>query len=78
MELSISNGYLVIGNLLVHRVVALAFLDNELAEVNHIDGNKLNSFPSIIEAARQTGIADSEIGKAKRGLRPNAGGYIWR
>lgn len=101
-------------NLLVHRLVARAFIPNpkNLKTVNHIDENKMNNnvnnlewlsrgdnarysrdkpvvqlskngnvvatFPSIIEAGRQTGIANSHICKCCHGKRRSAGGYIWR
>lgn len=35
-------------------------------------------YPSIAEAARQTGIADSLISRVCRGIRKHAGGYVWR
>ena len=38
----------------------------------------LEQFDSIAEAARKTGICDSNIAGACRGNRKTAGGYIWQ
>ena len=38
----------------------------------------LNIFNSIAEATKKTGICDSNIAGACRGVRKTAGGYIWR
>ena len=130
------NGYLkltlskndVQKNVLVHRLVACAFIPNpkQLKEVNHKDGNKMNncvdnlewvtreentshaiktglrkpifnnplrsfpvnqysidgalvnSYPSMREAERQTGVRHKGISDCSIGKRESAGGYKWR
>jgi hypothetical protein len=115
----------------VHRLVALAFIDNleQKKNVNHINGIKtdnrvenldwvttsensihaykiglrkpvdkrgtdhknsrpisqftldniwLKDWPCAMEAQRQTNIFQTNISKCLRGLRNNAGGFIWR
>ena len=38
----------------------------------------LQTFNSVAEAAKKTGICDSNIAGACRGSRKTAGGYIWQ
>lgn len=49
-------------------------------EVIQLDqqGNVVNRFPSIHEAARRVGISDGNIHSACCGKRKTAGGYSWR
>lgn len=43
-----------------------------------VNGNILAEYVSIHEAGRITGIAYQNISKVLRGLRPKAGGYVWK
>ena len=43
-----------------------------------LSGEYIDSFESCIEAKRQTGVDDSDIGRCAKGTRPSAGGYLWR
>jgi len=43
-----------------------------------MDGNKLKVYPSQREAARCVGVSHVSIGKACRGVRKKAAGYIWK
>lgn len=43
-----------------------------------LDGTVINSFPSIVEAAKITGISKNNISRALRGIFSHSGGYIWR
>lgn len=43
-----------------------------------LDWDLLQSFPSVIEAARQTHISQGSIGECCRGRRKRAGRYRWR
>lgn len=93
----LSNGYLGIllfddnkkhHNLLIHRLVALAFIPNPISKENKL----IQEFPSISEAARIinngnikaaktnilkccNGIADTQFGRVQRNT---AYGYIWK
>ena len=42
------------------------------------DGEILKSYPSMKEAARQTGIPQSNISMAANGIIETAGGYMWK
>lgn len=42
------------------------------------DSQFLREFPSIAEAANELGIKATHISRAARGVRPSAGGYIWK
>jgi len=42
------------------------------------DGNLIAIYESMLEAKRQTGIDDVNIGRVCRGIRQTAGGYIWK
>lgn len=42
------------------------------------DGELLNTYPSAMEAHRQTGIHRSNICSCCRGTKKSAGGYIWK
>ena len=42
------------------------------------NGDYINTFVSIAEASRQTGIGDTSIGNCLRGRSKKAGGYIWK
>lgn len=41
-------------------------------------GKKIKTFPSGMEASRQTGISNSHIRNAANGIDPTAGGYFWQ
>lgn len=41
-------------------------------------GNLISSFDGMRDAGRETGIEPSSIGKCAQGLRPSAGGYVWK
>ena len=41
------------------------------------DGVVVNTFPSIMEAQRKTGISQGSIGDCLHGRRKRAGGYLW-
>lgn len=43
-----------------------------------LDGDLLESYESISEASRQTGIRRASISEAYNGKRKSAGGYIWK
>lgn len=43
-----------------------------------LDGNLIAEHASIHEAGRVTGIAYQNISKVVRGIRPRAGGFIWK
>ena len=42
------------------------------------DGKLINTYPSIAEASRQTGILVGEISRATRGIYKTYRGYIWK
>lgn len=42
------------------------------------DGIKINTYKSIMEASRQTGINRGNIGSCCKGKLKNCGGYIWK
>lgn len=42
------------------------------------DGRLVAEYPSINEAGRKTGINAGHICHVCKGIRPNAGGYVWR
>lgn len=42
------------------------------------NGDYVNTYPTIAEAARQTGIGDSNIGNCLKGRSKSAGGYVWK
>ena len=42
------------------------------------DGTFMSSYPSTMEAERQTGITHGNITAACMGHRPSAGGYVWK
>ena len=43
-----------------------------------LEGNLINTFYSIKEASRRTGVSDTNIGECCNGKAITAGGYIWR
>ena len=43
-----------------------------------LDGELVNSFPSIIEAGKATGISEKHISSVCNGTRNTHGGYIWK
>lgn len=43
-----------------------------------LSGNVIESYPSISEASRQTGIAQSNISRSVIGRRRTAGGFLWK
>ncbi len=44
----------------------------------HIDGRKIRSYRSIIEATRQLNIEDGSISRAAKKKSKHAGGFVWR
>ena len=42
------------------------------------EGKIINTYPTIAEASRQTGIRDTCIGNALRGWSKTAGGFMWK
>ncbi|WP_153796806.1 NUMOD1 domain-containing DNA-binding protein [Foetidibacter luteolus] len=40
-------------------------------------GNRIKTFPSILEASRQTGVSPTSIGSVLQGKQLTAGGYFW-
>lgn len=42
------------------------------------DGILINTYPSVVEAGKQTGISQSNIIKCLKGNLKSAGGYIWK
>ena len=42
------------------------------------NGDYVNTYPTIAEASRQTGIGDTSIGNCLRGWSKSAGGYVWK
>lgn len=42
------------------------------------NGDYINTYPTIAEAARQTGIRDTCIGNNLRGWSKSAGGFVWK
>ena len=42
------------------------------------NGNKLNSFASLIDASRETGISYSGIAKCAKGDLKTSGGFVWK
>ena len=42
------------------------------------NGDYVNTYPTIAEASRQTGIRDTCIGNSLRGWSKTGGGYIWK
>lgn len=62
-------------------------VDNNLVDFNKIrkkvamydlNDNYLEKFNSITEACEETGVDLSAISKCCRGLKNNAGGYVWK
>ena len=47
-------------------------------EQRNIDGSYINTYFSISDASRKTGIEKSSISKCVRGKYKTAGGYIWK
>ena len=43
-----------------------------------LDGNLIKSYPSTMQAQRETGICNARISESCRGKRKKGGGYIWR
>lgn len=43
-----------------------------------LNGNKINEFPAVMEAMRQTGIHEANIRGCIKGKGKTAGGYIWK
>jgi len=43
-----------------------------------LEGEVINEFSSVVQAARDTGVSKSGIAKTCRGLNKIAGGYIWK
>lgn len=43
-----------------------------------VTGVLITSYPSLMEAYRQTKVNFGHISECCRGLRPNAGGFIWK
>jgi DNA-binding phage protein len=43
-----------------------------------LEGEVINEFSSVAQAARDTGISKSGIAKTCRGLNKTAGGYTWK
>ena len=50
------------------------------APINQItkEGKIINTYPTIAEASRQTGIGSTCIGNVLRGWSKSAGGYVWK
>ena len=42
------------------------------------DGEFVNSFRSLLDAEKATGIANSSISNVCKGKRKSAGGFVWR
>lgn len=42
------------------------------------NGDYINTYITIAEASRQTGIGDTSIGNCLRGWSKSAGGYVWK
>lgn len=69
--------YCVSGNFLVHRLVAMAWVDNplELSEVNHIDGNTANNWSNNLEwCTRKYNVQDAY--RRRKIKRSNCGQLI--
>jgi len=60
--------------------VYLPVADNRRKKVLQLDldGNILNTYLSVAEASRQTGISKSPIAKTCRGEQEQTGGYFWK
>ncbi len=42
-----------------------------------LEGVFINSFPSLREAGKQTGVSEKDLGSCARGTKKSAGGYQW-
>ncbi len=47
-------------------------------QIDIANGNIINTFHSIMEAERRTGISNSNISLVLSGKRNKAGGFIWK
>lgn len=63
----------------IHRIGMLASLEQTCKEISqyNAEGKRINAYKSTMEASRQTGISDSHIRNAARGIERTAGGYFW-
>ncbi len=50
----------------------------QVDQIDMVTGEVIASYPSIMEANRKTNINFGHISECCRGLRPNAGGFIWK
>lgn len=67
----------------VGKAIAKVNINNPLRSkaVNQIDrmsGEVINTFPSIMEVYRKTGIAYQSISQCCKGKRQSAGGFVWK
>jgi hypothetical protein len=63
----------------IHKIGALAAKKVTSKQVTQYDkkGRKIKTYPSAMEAYRQTGISNSSIANAATGFEPTAHGYFW-
>jgi hypothetical protein len=63
----------------IHRIGMLASLKYTSKQISQYDrkGKKIKTYPSIMEASRQTGISYSRIRNTAAEIDPTAGGYFW-
>ena len=50
----------------------------QVYQIDILSGELIASYPSLMEAYRQTKVNFGHISECCRGLRPNAGGFLWK
>jgi group I intron endonuclease len=56
----------------------IAQINSKPIEQYNLDGTLLNTYPSAMEAMRQTGVKNDNINQNLRGKSRSAGGFIWK
>ena len=73
-------------NVVIHRIVSLLFIPNpnNMSEVDHIDGNKINNkvsnlrWVTAMEVERSSGFGRSSISNCCNGVLKTAFGFKWK
>lgn len=94
LKQSLRRGYLFVSlckngekeNVVIHRIVALLFIPNpnNMPEVDHIDGNKINNkvsnlrWVTAMEVERSLGFRRSSISNCCNGVLKTAFGFKWK
>lgn len=93
LKQSLRRGYLFVSlckngrkeNVVIHRIVSLLFIPNpnNMSEVDHIDGNKINNkvsnlrWVTAMEVERSLGFGRSSISNCCNGVLKTAFGFKW-